>query len=166
MHHGDIATGFANVIGGRGGDTLTGNDQANELRGMGGNDVLTGNGGGDTLRGGEGRDTLKGGTGEDTLDGGPGADSLDGGGTDDDGGTDVATYASAMEGVTVDLSGGNRGRGDAAGDTYTGIEEYLGSSHDDTFISGEDGDDIDGGTGSDTVSYERSEQGVTVVLTR
>ena len=95
---GDIATGFANVIGGRGGDTLTGDNQANELRGMGGNDELTGGTGGDTLIGGEGRDTLKGGTGQDTLDGGPGADNLDGGGTENDNENDTATYASATEG--------------------------------------------------------------------
>ena len=162
---GDIATGFDNVIGSnRGGDTLTGDGDANELCGLGGNDILTGNGGNDMLKGGEGRDMLKGGTGIDTLDGGPGADDLNGGGTDGDGEDDIATYASAMAGVTVDLSGGNRGSGDAAGDTYSGIEEYEGSPHDDIFISGKDGDDINGSGGLDTVSYERSEEGVTVNL--
>ena len=79
-------------------------------------------------------------------------------------GSDTATYASAMEGVTVDLSGGNRGQGDAAGDTFTGIEQYVGSSHDDTFIAGKDEHDINGGEGSDTVSYERSVKGVQVSL--
>ena len=172
---GDIATGFVHVIGGRGGDTLTGDDVANELHGMGGIDTLTGNGGGDTLIGGEGRDTLKGGIGVDTLDGGPGADTLDGGGTDDDGENDVATYASAMEGVTVDLSGGNRGAGDAAGDSFDGIEQYVGSYHADIFIAGDDEDHITGGpetggpggngdTSKDTVSYVRSDEGVTVDL--
>ena len=169
---GDIATGFNNVIGGRSSDTLIGDDVANELRGMGGNDTLTGNGGTDTLIGGEGRDMLRGGAGADTLDGGPGADKLEGGGTQGAEGRDIATYDSAMEGVTVDLSGGNRGRGDAAGDTFTGIEQYVGSSHDDTFIAGKDADNINGGgdlnndedDGLDTVSYERSEMGVTVDL--
>ena len=161
---GDIATGFNNVIGGRSRDILTGDGFANELRGLGGNDILTGNGGNDMLKGGEGNDTLRGGEGDDTLDGGPGRDTLEGGGTQDAEGDDIATYANAEEGVTVDLSGGNRGQGDAAGDTFTGIEKYVGSPHDDTFISGEDGDNIDGGDGSDTVSYERSEEGVTVSL--
>ena len=172
---GDIATGFANVIGGRGGDALTGDDQVNELRGMGGNDELTGGTGDDTLMGGEGRDMLKGGTGEDTLDGGPGADDLDGGGTENDGENDTATYASATEGVTVDLSGGNRGEGDADGDSFDGIEQYVGSYHADIFISGDDPDHITGGpatgdpggsgdTSNDTVSYVRSDEGVTVDL--
>ena len=170
---GDIVTPnqFWNIIGSRGSDTLTGDDNGNELDGRGGNDTLTGNDGADALKGGDGRDTLKGGEGNDTLDGGPGADNLDGGGTETLSGTDIATYASAIESVTVDLSGGNRGRGDAAGDTFTGIEQYVGSDHPDTFISGKDADNINGGTNTnvvvddmDTVSYERSEEAVTVDL--
>ena len=164
---GDIATGFNNVIGGDRKDILTGDIQANELRGMGGNDELTGGAGDDTLIGGEGGDTLSGGTGVDTLDGGPGADKLYGGGTDGDEENDIATYASATEGVTVDLSDSNLGSGDAKGDTYTGIELYVGSAHDDVFIAGKDEHNMNGGDGSDTISYERSEseEGVTVALT-
>ena len=165
---GDIATGFANVIGGRGGDTLEGDDAANILRGMGGNDTLIGNGESDTLDGGEGRDILRGGLGDDTLDGGPGADTLNGGGAQGNLGTDIATYASAEAGVTVDLSGGNRGQGDAAGDSFAGIEQYVGSSHADIFIAGDDPDHITGGPTigdqNDTVSYARSDEAVTVDL--
>ncbi|MCY4363833.1 MAG: hypothetical protein OXE42_16905, partial [Gammaproteobacteria bacterium] len=172
---GDIATGFVNVIGGGSGDTLTGNDAANELRGMGGNDRLTGGDGADTLKGGAGNDNLKGGTGNDMLDGGPGGDDLEGGGTEAESGVDTATYASATEGVTVDLSGGNSGRGDAAGDSFDGIEQYVGSYHADIFIAGDDPDHITGGpttggpgdagdTSNDTVSYARSDKGVTVEL--
>ena len=64
----------------------------------------------------------------------------------------------------MDLSGGNRGRGDAAGDTYAEIEQYIGSVHDDVFIAGDGPDDIVGGLGSDTVSYERSVKAVRVDL--
>ena len=173
---GDIATGFFNVIGGRGGDALTGDGQVNILYGRGGNDTLTGNDGNDMLYGEAGNDTLKGGMGNDTLDGGPGADTLDGGSDGRDApGTDIATYASAMAGVTVDLSGGNGGKGDAAGDKFEGIEQYVGSNHADTFIAGKDADhitggpgddgaDVNGATNKDTVSYIKSDKGVTVNL--
>ena len=171
----DITTGFINVIGGRGGDTLKGDTGDNELRGMGGNDTLTGGAGDDMLKGGEGRDTLRGGVDNDMLDGGPGADILDGGGTLALSGTDIATYASAEAGVTVDLSSGNSGRGDAAGDSFEGIEQYVGSYHADIFIASDDPDHITGGpetgapggggdTSNDTVSYARSDEGVTVNL--
>ena len=169
---GDIATGFVNVIGSRGRDTLIGNDSGNELRGLGDVDTLTGNGGADMLKGGAGNDTLNGGDGDDILDGGPGRDMFNGGDEDT---ADVATYASAEAGVTVDLSGGNRGAGDAAGDRFEGIERYEGSYHADIFIATDDDENITGGpttggpggagdTSRDTVSYERSDEGVTVVL--
>ena len=177
---------FVNIIGSRSGDTLTGNNSDNILDGRAGNDTLGGGGSNDTLKGDTGNDTLDGGAGDDrldggagkdrldgdagddTLDGGAGADKLDGGGTSETPGNDIASYASAVVGVTVDLSGGNLGRGDAAGDTYSGIEKYEGSAHDDIFIAGKNADNIDGGAGdddgTDTVSYERSEKGVTVDL--
>ena len=172
---GDIATGFSHVIGGRSGDTLTGDGEANELRGMGGNDRLTGGDGDDMLKGGDGDDMLKGGDGGDMLEGGPGGDELKGGGTELVPGMDVATYASAEAGVTVDLSGGNLGAGDADGDSFEGIEQYVGSYHADIFIAGDDPDHITGGpatdgpggfgdTSNDTVSYVRSDEGVTVDL--
>ena len=130
---------------------------------MGGNDKLNGGGGNDILKGGDGTDIIKGDADDDMLDGGPGGDDLDGGL-----GTDTVTYASAMEGVTVDLSGGNRGRGDAAGDKFDGIEQYEGSLHADIFIASDDTDNITGGptedTSNDTVSYARSDEGVTVAL--
>ena len=133
-------------------------DTFQNITGSGHGDILTGNSGVNTLKGGAGNDTLKGEAGDDILEGGPGADTLDGGEDDD-----TATYAGAAEGVTVNLASGS-GRGDAAGDRFTNIEKYVGSAHDDTFISGSDADDMDGGMGVDTVSYERSSGGVEVDL--
>ena len=101
--------------------------------------------------------------GNDTLNGGPGGDTLDGG----DGDMDIATYADATEGVTIDLSSvsessnnvvtirNSGGRGDARGDRFIDIEKFIGSDHDDTFIAGPEEDDVDGGGGSNTISYEQ-----------
>jgi Ca2+-binding RTX toxin-like protein len=55
-------------------DKLTGNQVANLLEGLGGNDTLSGGGGNDTLRGGAGNDLLIGGNGKDVLTGGAALD--------------------------------------------------------------------------------------------
>jgi Ca2+-binding RTX toxin-like protein len=69
----------AHVIGGLGGDSLTGDARANQLRGGEGDDTLTGGLGNDALFGEEGNDALYGGAGDDTLMGGAGNDELHGG---------------------------------------------------------------------------------------
>ena len=69
-----------------------------------------------------------------------------------------------MEGVMVDLSTrhGHRRRGHGR---YPGnIELIWGSDDGDTFIASNGADIIEGDGGSDTVSYEASELGVTVNL--
>ena len=57
-------------------DVLRGGDDAELIRGLGGNDQLFGNGGNDILRGGTGHDYLNGGQGNDSLFGGAGNDIL------------------------------------------------------------------------------------------
>ena len=151
---------FEDLIGSDHNDTLTGDYRMN---------VLTGGKGNDTLRGGGGTDHLKGGPGEDILDGG--SSKWD----DDDSDTtaevehiDWAVYRDAMEGVKVNLSTGKGEGGEAEGDTLRNIELIWGSTKDDTFIASADEDTIDiihGDGGSDTLSYEASEDvGVTVNL--
>ena len=54
---GDTLAGFENLIGSDHGDTLFGDNSANELQGLAGNDTIKGGGGADTLRGGTGIDT-------------------------------------------------------------------------------------------------------------
>ncbi|WP_430938495.1 hypothetical protein [Rhodovulum sp. YNF3179] len=159
----DDLSGIENLTGGSGDDALTGNSQANTLAGGAGDDTLTGGDGGDTLRGGldddvllgsAGTDTLEGGDGDDTLTGGAGNDTLDGGA-----GTDTADYSGATGAVTVDLDAGTAS-GAAGDDTLTGVENVIGSVHDDTLtgddqdnrlISGGGTDEITGGAGNDVI---------------
>jgi Ca2+-binding RTX toxin-like protein len=83
----------------------------------------------DTLVGEAGANRLEGGDGDDTLEGAGGADALSGGN-----GVDWASYAGAGAGVRASLASPAGNTGDAAGDSYDGIENLLGSSHADTLI--------------------------------
>jgi Ca2+-binding RTX toxin-like protein len=139
--------------------------------------ALTGNDADNRLHGNRGNNTLDGGAGADTLVGGAGADVLIGGA-----GFDVASYAGSGAGVNVSLATGFAAGGDASGDSFSGIEGFIGSAHADTlsgdaganhFIGG-DGDDIlrgragadtlDGGEGSDWASWSDSPNAVNVSL--
>ena len=160
----DVST-FEYVTGSMHDDSLTGDHRDNHL---------TGGGGDDSLRGGAGMDLLIGGPGADMLDGGEDEDEKDnmvpapGENVDEDAmvpaSIDWAVYKGAKEAVTVDLSTNMGTGGEAMGDTLRNIELVWGSEHADTFIAGPRGDIIEGDGGSDTVSYEASEMGVTVDL--
>ncbi|KRB86550.1 hypothetical protein ASE00_07610 [Sphingomonas sp. Root710] len=116
-----------------------------------GNFTGEGNSGNNTITGGSGNDTLKGASGADYLVGGLG--------------TDTASYDNAIAGVTVDLKTGMNSTGDAAGDTFSGIEWFRGSSYNDTFIASAATEGFDGNGGiSDIVDYSGSSSAVTVNL--
>ncbi len=113
----------------------------------GGADTLTGGTGRDQMTGLAGNDTLSGGNGNDTINGGAGADSLVGGS-----GNDTASHASATVGnFQAVLFGSQHNTGDAAGDTYAGIENLLGSSFDDKLFGDSGANRLDGGTGNDVL---------------
>jgi Ca2+-binding RTX toxin-like protein len=63
----DRLTMIEDVIGSRLGDVITGDDNANSLQGLGGDDDISGLGGDDALDGGEGIDDLDGGDGTDSC---------------------------------------------------------------------------------------------------
>ncbi len=161
--NGDFFTGFANVIGSDFADILTGDEN---------NNVLTGGDGYDTLSGGGGDDIIKAGNGRDVLIGGAGADNLIGGS-----GVDEANYAEAEVRVNLSLQTGGTA-GDAAGDTFSSVEnvtasdfnDYVfgstaknvlnggfgddrlrGHTGDDTLNGGDDNDDLVGGAGADSL---------------
>ena len=129
------------------------------LSGSAFNDTLSGDHGANTLWGGAGADVLEGRGGDDILDGGAGADVLNGGD-----GFDIASYDDASAGVTVDLANPSLNTGDAAGDTFIGIEGVVGSRYADVlrgdaqanYLMGGDGNDsLQGGAGDDTLQGGR-----------
>ncbi|MBZ6077521.1 calcium-binding protein [Microvirga puerhi] len=91
-----------------------------------------------------GNDELNGAGGNDLLIGGTGADKLDGGD-----GIDTASFQYATSGVSASLATGTGTGGEAAGDTYTNIENLLGSNFADTLVGGAGSNKLDGGAGND-----------------
>jgi Ca2+-binding RTX toxin-like protein len=167
---------------GSGDDYLEGGSGTDSLWGLDGSDALYGGDGNDTyastvnvpadpntevgsytvtggLYGGGGDDFLYGGAGDDSLQGGTGADYLDGGS-----GLDYADYRDSAEAVVVNLLTQSASGGDAQGDTLVSIENAVGSSSNDSFVSGAAANVIDGGDGTDTVDYSASAAGVSVSL--
>ncbi|MGL4962386.1 MAG: hypothetical protein ACRC67_14215 [Inquilinus sp.] len=97
-------------------------------------------------------DTLAGDAGSNTLEGGAGADALHGGA-----GIDTASYAHSAAGVQVDLAHGTATGGDAAGDSLSGIENLIGSDHDDILKAGLVNSTLSGGAGDDTLKVNRGD---------
>lgn len=103
--------------------------------------------------------SITGNTGDNVLSGGAGADILDG-----VSGSDSASYTASKTGVNVSLMTGSATLGDAAGDTLFNIDNLIGSKKNDV-LEGDGGDnELDGGSGTDTVSYQNASAGVTINL--
>ncbi|MGZ8362724.1 MAG: calcium-binding protein [Caulobacteraceae bacterium] len=130
---GQLPTGKQNLTGSAAGQTMHGGNQGDKVSGLGGNDLLLGHGGSDQISGGNGKDSLEGGAGADSLNGGKGVDTV--------------RYLTSDGPVTVDLELGS-GSGDG-GDTLTGIENVVGSNHNDTLGGDGKGNLIEGRFGAD-----------------
>lgn len=189
----DSLSGFEGAIGSNFADTLQGDDNRNLFEGGVGADLLDGRAGqdvlsyggstagvtvnlstgtagggdaaGDTIIGfedlaGSGfADHLTGSDSANVIEGGAGADTLIGGGS-----LDTLTYARSAAGVSIDLINGLGTGGDAQGDVFSGFEAVIGSDGNDTFLSGQGAEILNGGFGRDRVSYAGSVSGVTVNL--
>ncbi len=115
-------------------EVLLGRDNADDtLNGKDGDDILLGLGGNDTLNGGEGNDILVGGLGVDQLNGGNGSDTV--------------SYHDAASGMTANLLT-NTGSG---GDTFSSIENLIGSDYADSLTGNTSANYLNGGAGNDSI---------------
>jgi Ca2+-binding RTX toxin-like protein len=127
-----------------------------DLAGSAHNDTLTGDDGSNTLAGRSGNDTITARGGNDILVADPGADSLNGGD-----GMDTVTYSSSDIAVNVNLATGTYSGGYAQGDSLSQIENLIGSSFDDFLGGNSSNNQLEGGSGNDTLSgYNPSSFGV------
>jgi aryl-phospho-beta-D-glucosidase BglC (GH1 family) len=153
---GDRFTGIENVVGSAFDDVIAGDAGANGLSGLAGADRLYGGLGDDTVNGGDGNDTLYGQDGVDRLNGGEGNDGLVGGAGADllsgGNGIDAVLYDASAAAVTVNLLTGRGAGGDATGDSYSGIENVVGSALGDTITGNAVANSLWGMAGNDVLA--------------
>ena len=148
-------------------DILNGTSVADQIFGNGGNDRLAGHGGNDTIRGGSGQDIIDGNAGNDILfaDSNEGGEDVLFGGDDSDilvsgsgrdhfnGGSggnnvDAASWQESAFAVVANISTGTAAsRG--VQDTFTLIENLIGSRHGDVLTGDEGKNGLFGGDGDD-----------------
>jgi Ca2+-binding RTX toxin-like protein len=134
---GDLFFDVENIQGSAYDDSLRGNNVANTMYGGPGNDTIYGRGGNDSLLGLDGNDILIGGANADVLNGGNGADR--------------AAYLAASSGVLADMVFVASNTGEAAGDSYVGIEDLQGSDYNDNLRGNDLNNTIIGGSGNDAI---------------
>jgi len=141
---GDIYVSVENMVGSAFQDFLWGNSANNVIRGGGGMDDLYGFSTSasevDFLYGGDDIDLLLGGIGLDRLDG--------------EAGEDTVSYLLSPTGLTISLRDpGGENTGWAAGDTFTSIEDVIGSEFNDIIYGNNDPliNQLQGQSGNDTI---------------
>ncbi len=134
--HATTPGGRCTIVGTQGPDVLQGTPGNDVICGLGGNDIIRGSGGNDMIVAGPGNDLLGGGNGRDILQGGAGNDVLSGG-------------------ADADRLEGGSGRDQLLGGS--GRDTILGGANNDS-VSAKDrrADVVDGGTGTDTATLDRS----------
>ncbi|CEJ13853.1 Bifunctional hemolysin/adenylate cyclase precursor [bacterium YEK0313] len=178
---GDTLTNIENLVGSAYADSLTGDANANLFVGGLGADTINGGAGSDTasyagsaaavsinlatgvnsggeaagdilagienLIGSANADSLIGDGNANVITGGAGGDTINGGAGDD-----TASYATSAAGVTVNLTTGIHGGGDATGDVISNIENLIGSGFADN-LTGTAGNNVIAGGGGDDWLY-------------
>ncbi|MGZ9738101.1 beta strand repeat-containing protein [Pseudomonas sp. GNP012] len=167
-----LAVTTAQTTGGSGADTLI---AIENLTGSNYNDTLTGNAAANLLSGGAGNDTLNGGAGNDVFDGGTGLDRMTGGDgsdayhVDNAGDVVIETNATASTGgsdtIYSYLSAYTLGANVENGSILaTGVAALTGNSLNNTLYAGAGNNVLNGGIGTDTLSYAFATAAVTVNL--
>lgn len=147
----DTLVGIENIDGSSFHDVLTGNAQANWLRGQSGQDTLVGGAGNDTLDGGWGTeaDSMLGGDGDDLLIL-QGPDTLDGGA-----GLDKIQINASSGGIDVNLTTGVYFERQTPGTLYPltlrNIEQIEGTANADVLTGDANDNQLFGAAGSDTL---------------
>jgi len=175
---GDVISGFEQVVGGTGGDSLTGDGAANLIDGGSGNDTILGGAGADTLTGGVGTADRLDYTGSNAgvtvnLSGGTGLNGHAAG--DELSGFEEVLGSALADSITGD-SGNNQLTGADGGDTLTGGDgndllygglgdDVLGGGLGNDLLFADAGNDsIDGGGGFDWLSFGSSTTGLIIDL--
>ena len=148
-------------------DILNGTEVADQIFGNAGNDWLLGHGGNDTIRGGADSDIIEGGAGNDILfadsnEGGLRGEDVLFGGADSDilvsgtgrdhfnggDGIDAASWQEQAQGVVASLATGRATSGGVE-DTFTQVENLIGSAYGDTLTGDAGRNELFGGNGAD-----------------
>lgn len=142
------------------------------------NTITTGSGS-DTIKGSDGADTINGGSGKDTVDYSASTAAVNvnvssgagtGGQAQGDQLNNIETLTGSSASDTLDFSGASTAvtanmiqgtsnqklNGSAQDLTFSGFENVVGSSQNDTFVASSAANDLKGGVGSDTVDYSNS----------
>jgi len=159
----DVLVSIENLTGSFFDDYFQGDELHNRLDGVAGDDVLNGWGGDDFLLGGFGQDLIVGGEGNDRVSGGFDNDKMYGGN-----GIDTLDYSYAYEAMTISLADGTSHirfpSGTIDNDSFTGFENVLGSQFNDIIEGSNAANVINGGLGTDTISYLTSSNSVGIAL--
>jgi hypothetical protein len=124
--------------------TIPGTSNAETIMGTSGDDVICAGAGNDTIQALEGNDTIRGEGGADQLHGGIGDDRLEGGL-----GTDTANFTASVASVTASLEAGTAtGEGS---DTFSEVENVIGSNLADMLTGSGANNTLNGGGGNDSI---------------
>lgn len=130
----DSIASCENIVGGSGGDTLTGNEFDNVITGGAGDDTMDGDDGNDVFMAGatsDGADTISGGAGEDTVN--------------------YSARSNALT-LTLNTSTATTSNGEASeNDSIVDVENLICGSGDDTVTGDSANNLIEGGGGNDTI---------------